>query len=167
MKKLLLTSLLALSTTAVFAEELPDVVQTELVMCDTLVSYYTGVPIEIVEDPNKAWLSYDYKLKGKLNISKSYVYSEYGFSHRAGAECEATFRGKETSDKTDYYVRFDKELTDGTRDSIEYYVFIKWTDDDTIETFESKYINGDFSKDFTDNQNLIDHMNEVFTEEGE
>ena len=166
MKNLLLTSLLALSTTAAFAEDLPEVVSVELTMCDVLVSYYTGVPIEIVEDEDKAWLSYGYELKGKYSLSKSYVYSEYGFNYRDGATCEATFRGKEVADKADYHISMDKNLTDSTRDVIEYYVTLDYTDDN-LTTFESKYINAEHSKDTSDSAALIEYLDEMLTEEEE
>ena len=166
MKNLLLTSILALATTAAFAEDLPEAVSTELMMCDVLISYYTKVPIEIVEHEDKAWLAYDYNLKGKYSLSKSYVYSEYGFNHRESATCEATFRGKEVADTADYYIWMNKNLTESTRDVIEYYVTIDYTNDN-VTTFESKYINTEHSKDTTDSVDLINYLDEMFSEEEE
>lgn len=145
MKKLLLTSLLALSTTAAIAEEEWTVLDNELYMCDVLVSHYTEYPFEVVQEQ---FVRYYDNLNSWYNPARSEVFSTYQFSKIKRADCTSLFRGDklEDIDKVEYQIYYQTSLSEDTIDAVEFTVHVEWLWDERndslrVDTVEYRYIN--------------------------
>ena len=150
MKTLILASLLALSTSAVFAEDaisdkVPNVLDRELHACDVLVSYYTPYTFEQVE---QSFVRYTDTLRSWYSPKSSEVFTKYQFNRKKWATCTSWFHGNNNTDATkiQYDIVYRTSLNDNTLDIIKHTVHVEWvwnekTDIQMVETYETKYIN--------------------------